>query len=88
MIVNEIMIFTTYNDFYNRRNIIKREYDKLDKQHKDIYRLYIYSNRMLSVGKCDLMWEFLSEPENSEFRPSDKDLRSHCTNLGECNIEY
>ena len=38
--------------------------------------------------KCDLMWEFLNEPENSEFRPSDEDLRKYCTGLGEDNIEH
>lgn len=88
MLINETMRFTTYNDFYNRRYIIKSVYNRIDKEHQDIYKMYLYANRWLSVMKCDLMWEFLNEPENSEFRPSDEDLRKYCTGLGEDNIEH
>lgn len=92
--INETMVFTTYNDFFKRRYIIKREFNKLNDEHKQVYKWYLYANRMLSTQKVNIMWEFLSEPENSIFRPTDELMKKYCTteytpeNTESNNIEY
>ena len=64
-IIDEYMEFTTYDDFYERRFMIKDRFEKLSKRDKSIYRLYIYSNRILSEKLADIIWEFLYETKES-----------------------
>lgn len=78
MIVSEIMTFSTYNDFFKRRYIIKNAFNKLDSTHKKIYRLYIFADRSLSTMLVEMMWEFLSEPDDSKDRPSDELMERYC----------
>lgn len=80
MIVNEIMKFETYNDFFDRREMIKRCFDKLDMQHRQIYRYYLYANRQMSTTKLDLIWEYLAEPSDSEDFPSLEKLSQYYVN--------
>lgn len=68
------MEFSTYNDFFKRRKRIKEMYTNMDKQAKAIYKLYLYAQREMSVGKVDLIWEYLNEPSNSLYCPSDEQL--------------
>lgn len=69
--------FTTYNDFFKRRNTIKKEYGKMKDKEREIYRMYLYSQRDLSTQKLDLIWEFLNEPETSCYCPTDKQLEQY-----------
>lgn len=64
-IIDEYMTFATYDDFYERRNIIKERFMKLDERERAIYRLYVYSNRLLSDKLADIVWEFLQETRES-----------------------
>ena len=64
-IVDEKMTFATYDDFYERRNMIKERFLKLDEREQAIYRLYVYSNRLLSEKLADIVWEFLQESKES-----------------------
>lgn len=68
------MEFSTYNDFFKRRESIKKMYMNMDKQAKAIYKLYLYAQREMSVSKVDLIWEYLNEPSNSLYCPSDEQL--------------
>lgn len=86
--VNEIMIFPTYNDFFNRRDIIKREYRKLNSDNKRIYRMYLYAQRELSTNKVDLIWEYLNEPDSSKFCPTEEQLRQYFVKKLEHEIKY
>lgn len=76
-VIKENMEFETYNDFYIRRKLIKASFDKLDSNCRDIYKLYLYANRLLSTMKVDLIWEYLSEPYNSIDRPSEEDMEKY-----------
>lgn len=69
--------FTTYNDFFKRRDIIKSKYGKLKSREKEIYRMYLYSQRELSVQKLDLIWEFLNEPDTSSDCPTLQQLEQY-----------
>ena len=69
--------FTTYNDFFKRREIIKKKYNAMKNNERQIYRMYLYSQRNLSTQKLDLIWEFLNEPENSYYCPSEAQLRQY-----------
>lgn len=86
--VNEIMIFSTYNDFFNRRQIIKREFKKLNNDNKRIYRMYLYAQRELSTNKLDLIWEYLNEPDNSVYCPTDEQLKQYFVQKLEHEIVY
>lgn len=69
--------FTTYNDFFKRRNTIKSRYSKLNDRDKEIYRMYLYAQRELSTQKVDLIWEFLNEPDTSYDCPTKKQLEQY-----------
>jgi len=88
MIPNDIIMFSTYNDFFNRRNIIKREFNKLNSDSKRIYRMYLYAQREFTTNKLDLIWEFLNEPDNSIDCPSESDLKRYFVKALEHDIEY
>ena len=85
---NEIMIFSTYNDFFNRRDIIKKEFKKLNGDSRRIYRMYLYAQREFTTNKLDLIWEFLNEPDNSAYCPTEEQLRQYFVKSLEHEIEY
>lgn len=74
---DESMGFSTYNDFFKRRNAIKKKYTKLNCQGKKIYKMYLYSQRDMSTQKVDLIWEYLNESETSVYYPTDEKLKMY-----------
>lgn len=68
------MTFDTFDDFYERRILIKRRFRDATDGYKEVYRLYIFANRTLSTQKAELIWEFLVEPNDSDFNVKNKDL--------------
>lgn len=79
-VVKDNMTFFTFNDFYERRKIIKSEFEKLSRDMKDIYKMYVYSNRILSDRKADCMWEYLNEPKDSFYFKHEHNLRMYYQN--------
>ena len=68
------MKFETFDDFYERRFLIKKRFQESEDWYKEIYRLYILANRILTMQKAELIWEFLVEPSDSDFCVKSKDL--------------
>lgn len=83
-VINERMRFETYNDFYIRRKIIRDLFDKSSNDEKEIYKYYLYSNRLLSTMKVDLIWEYLIEPDNSFAKSTEEDLARYYDKSGDC----
>lgn len=69
--------FATYNDFFKRRNEIKKKYRKLTDSMRKIYKMYLYSQRDMSTNKVDLIWEFLNEPDTSCYCPTEDQLKQY-----------
>lgn len=65
--VNPSMIFFNFQDFYLNAKRIKSLYVNLSVEEKRIYKMYVYSNRLLSDKKVDKVWEFLNEPFGSVY---------------------
>ena len=86
--VNDIMIFPTYNDFFKRREIIKNEFKKLSIDDKKVYRMYLYAQREMSTNKVDLIWEFLNEPDTSIYCPTEHQLKQYFVQNLEHEIKY
>ena len=59
------MRFNTFDDFYTRKDIIKKYFSKLSLDEKYIYKMYVYSNRLIKEDKLNKIWEFLNEPFGS-----------------------
>lgn len=74
---DESMGFSTYNDFFKRRDDIKKKYNLLKDEIKRIYKMYVYSQRDLSRQKVDIIWEFLNEPDTSSDCPTEEQLRQY-----------
>lgn len=72
--IQDEMRFIGFKDFYKRSRKIKSMYDKLSLEEKWIYKYYVYSNALVSQNRLDLIWEYLNEPENSEYFVSRKKL--------------
>ena len=79
-VVKENMTFSTFNDFYVRRKIIKGLFQNLNQDMKEIYKMYVYSQRVLSTRKADCMWEYLNEPQDSGYYKYENDLRMYYRN--------
>lgn len=86
-VIKERMRFETYNDFYLRKNIIRDMFKELSRDEQEIYRYYIYANRILSDMKADKIWEFLSAIDNDEFLRSIDGLKRYY-NKGGDHIEH
>lgn len=80
--------FTTYNDFFKRRNDIKKQYRGMKDDTKAIYKMYLYSQRELSTNKVDLIWEFLNEPDTSCYCPTTEQLEQYFVESLEHDDKY
>lgn len=69
------MRFIDFKDFYNRCDVIKSYYDNLSLRDKYIYKMYVYSNRLVNEKKLNKIWEYLNEPFGSAYYMS-KDMLS------------
>jgi hypothetical protein len=65
--VNPSMTFFNFQDFYVNAKRIKSLYVNLSVEEKRIYKMYVYSNRLLSDKKVDKVWEYLNEPFGSVY---------------------
>lgn len=72
--IQDEMRFIGFKDFYKRSRKIKSMYDRLSLEEKWTYKYYVYSNALISQNRLDLIWEYLNEPENSEYFVSRKKL--------------
>lgn len=86
-VIDERMRFETYNDFYIRKNIIRELFLELTDDKREIYRYYIYANRLLSDMKADGIWEFLAAIDVDEYSESIGRLRRYY-NKGGDHIEH
>lgn len=66
-LIGERMKFIDFNDFYQKKDLIKSEFNKLSLREKQIYKLYVYSNRLIREFKLDKIWEYLTEPFGSAY---------------------
>lgn len=67
---DESLGFSTYNDFFKRRESIKKKFKNMKDTERKIYRMYLYAQREFSTNQVDLIWEYLNEPDNSFYCPS------------------
>ena len=65
--VNPSMIFYNFFDFYKNAERIKKQYVDLSVDKKRIYKMYVYSNRLLKEHLADKIWEYLNEPFGSAY---------------------
>lgn len=65
--VNPSMIFFNFSDFYENAERIKCEYVNLSDEKKRVYKMYVYSNRLLKEFLADKIWEYLNEPFGSAY---------------------
>ena len=59
-IIKEPLVFYTYYDFCNNRNIIKHYFSKFDDLQKEFYKYYIYANTHCLLMFKNRIWEFLN----------------------------
>lgn len=78
--LDESLSFSTYNDFFKRRDIIKKKFSCLKNQERITYKMYLYSQREFSTKKLDLIWEFLNEPSSSSLCPTIEQLQHYFDN--------
>lgn len=76
-LIGERMKFIDFNDFYQKKDLIKSEFNKLSLHEKQIYKLYVYSNRLINEFKLNKIWEYLTEPFGSAYYISGDMLSAH-----------
>ena len=60
--------------YENRTDEIDAEEQRVELEEKWTYKYYLYSNSLISLTRLDLMWEYLNEPESSEYYVSRRKL--------------
>lgn len=65
--VDPDMMFLNFLDFYKNAEYIKMRYTNLSVDKKRIYKMYVYSNRILKDYLADKIWEYLNEPFGSVY---------------------
>lgn len=65
--VDPSMMFYNFFDFYKNAERIKTQYACLSVEKKRVYKLYVYSNRLLKEFLADKIWEYLNEPFGSAY---------------------
>lgn len=59
--VRDVMMFSSFDDFYIKKDVIKAMYSKIPRGDKMVYKYYLYSRRYIKERLCDIMWEFVNE---------------------------
>lgn len=65
--IRDTMMFVNFKDFYENADRIKKQYTCLGTKEKIIYKMYVYSNRLLNNFLVDKVWEYLNEPFGSVY---------------------
>lgn len=76
-LIDEKMKFVDFKEFYKKKDLIKSEFNKLSLREKQIYKLYVYSNRLINEFKLNKIWEYLNEPFGSAYYISGDMLSAH-----------
>ena len=63
-IIDVNLQFNSFTDFYQRKDIIKKQYKKLSYKEKRIYKFYVYSTCFAKEDRKDIMWEFLNADDH------------------------
>lgn len=75
--VKASMTFVNFKDFYKNAEYIKKQFEELSIDEKIIYKLYVYSNRLLREHVADKVWEYLNEPLGSIYYVSKQTLEDY-----------
>ena len=75
--VRQSMIFYNFNDFYRHCDYIKKQYVLLSTYDKIVYKMYVYSNRILSEKLANIIWEYLNEPFGSVYYVNKRMLKEY-----------
>lgn len=59
--IQENMRYFTFDDFYEDRYIIKREFNKLSKNGKRFYLWYVFANIHMSLYKKNAIWDYIND---------------------------
>lgn len=63
--------FSNFSDFYNKRYLIKNEYENMVFNDRLVYKYYVYSRRYLKERVCDMIWEYLNSNDIEELEICD-----------------
>lgn len=58
--------FKTAYEFYQKKDLIKKNYSSWPYGRRFMYKTYVYSREMIVTQK-NIIWEYLNEPEDSEY---------------------
>ena len=67
------MYFENFNSFFEKRTLIRLNYNFLTKKQKIEYKKFVYSTKLREEIK-DKIWEYLNEPMVSPFYVFEKEL--------------
>lgn len=62
-IIKAELQFYSFTDFFEKKDIIREEYNNLSLRDKKIYKMYVYSTCFESEHVRDLMWNYLNSIE-------------------------
>lgn len=59
-IIKEPITFYTYNDFIEKRHVIRYCFNRFDDLQKEFYKYYVYANTHCILMYKDRIWDFLN----------------------------
>ena len=69
------MLFNNFQEFYDNRFAIKDLYNNMSDYDKSMYKLYVYSNRIIKYSVLHKIWEYLNEPFGSIYYVTEEGLK-------------
>ena len=75
--VYEELSFLGLKDFCKKARFVKKKYADLMICDKRVYKLYVYSNLLLTEHQADIIWEYLNEPFGSVYYISYQALKEY-----------
>lgn len=63
-IIEPELQFYSFNDFFKKKDIIKRKYNTLTTKEIRIYKMYVYATCFETEHTKDVMWNYLNSIEN------------------------
>ena len=65
--IDDRLQFYNYNDFIERRFLIKQRFKKIPYQSKRMYKWYVYANVHMNMIYKNIVWEYLNGDKDDEY---------------------
>ena len=84
--IERIKLFIGFDDFYNKKELLKRQFSLMSLEEKEIFKIYIYSTLADNKYEADrlikdAMWKYIVNDDEDEIEKQYDLYRRKCERL-------